>query len=513
MSAPSQQSQLHASATELMRRINSRDGYEPVPFSQIRSQMDEGESEIGRLRGWLQSKTVRKGHFSDYAVEVNSDGEKRELHLSNAAKDLGMDEANARDAWRRGVQRGLWRNGTKAEGERRLYIRGDVPKLVQPKGEEKGKEKVCADLLPPYILKQIKDWPSEKRLRLLAEEQADKDIDDQLRADFDAARRALMALRQDTRFQSYGIKKIRERHEFKNGHAAEYAARQERVQHLLPVLEPVVKRSAQTFEEFAQTHYEALRKAQNGVRADPPTLLPETLRQKLDSQASGNSDAVSEPAEPLPFEGEKSPNQLPAPLKPREARSPRDPHQETPEQRNERRTKLPELETQEEREAENILFSEISRMRQMYPATDFGAAEFSQERECDRIIARRILRTVGAENLTQFIISVIANFKGIDRNSLGKQEPRAPGMTRGPRGIGLIVTWADDFGRRLADAAKPAPPAPEIRRREIQACTEILRITRVRGVAGSYDAALRDYSIELLRLYGVNLGPKEGGRE
>jgi hypothetical protein len=483
---------------DLMKEMGSKHGFDPIPPAQHAWQMGAGEPRLNRVWAWLCAHTIHFGHRTAFAV----DREGKELHLEHVAADLGLDDANARAVWREGVQKGLWRNGTKTEGPRKLYLCGEVIPTGTTEGEETENEKVCTNLLPPYILKQLKELTPEVQGEFLREHEADCALEKLALAETVAGVRALFTQRQDTRFQRYGIRKIREDHNKKFGAPKQAEVRQARLQALLPTLEGFV----QTLAPTVQTSPESLHSGQNGSAQTPATLLPsEPQREKPESVAGGNSDAVSGPAKPLPFEGKKSPNQLPASRKPSEARSPKP---ETPEQRSERRTKLPELETQEEREAEQLLFSEISRMRQMYPATDFGAADFSLERECDRIIARRILRTVGAENLTQFLLTVIANFKGIDRNSLGKQAPRAPGMPRGPRGIGLIVTWADDFQRRLTEAAKPALPAPEIRRREIQACTEILRATSVQGV-NSLTAALRDYAIELLRLYGVTLGPKE----
>jgi hypothetical protein len=97
-------------------------GFTPLPPVQHKWQDDPRQAPLHRIWSWMVGHTCAFGHMSPYAV--SSEG--HELHLENAAEDLRMDVANTRRAWRKGLSLGLWRNGTKEEGVRRLYFLGKL---------------------------------------------------------------------------------------------------------------------------------------------------------------------------------------------------------------------------------------------------------------------------------------------------------------------------------------------------------------------------------------------------
>lgn len=102
----------------LMKRMGSKNGYSPIPPPHHQWQRRKGNPPLYRIWSWLCDHTILWGHRSEYAV--NKDGQ--ELHIEHIAKDLAMDEGNVRRDWKEGVERGLWRNGTKAEGPAGSFI-------------------------------------------------------------------------------------------------------------------------------------------------------------------------------------------------------------------------------------------------------------------------------------------------------------------------------------------------------------------------------------------------------
>jgi hypothetical protein len=269
---------------QLMKRMGAP-SFNPMPPDQHRWPQAPGEQPLYRMWSCLCDHTINYGFRSEYAVDANF----KALTIEEIAAILGMDEGNARRTWREGVRRGIWRNGTKAEGEQRLYLCGrveaqenpdipdepgepDDPEDSEESGEEKTKQKVCADLFPPYISKQIKKLGLSKAQisELWREEQQDIKFENLIRADFDATRRTIFAQRKDSRYQRYGLKNIREKHEPEDpATAAERKARQARVKLLIPLVAPVVEKSAQTFFDFARTdENESAQTAENSLRTE-----------------------------------------------------------------------------------------------------------------------------------------------------------------------------------------------------------------------------------------------------
>jgi len=448
-----------------------------MPPAQHAWQRGEENPELLRLWSWMCNKTIHWQHRNEYAI--NELGE--ELHLEHAARDLGMDPANVYRAWRDGAARGLWRNGSKEEGgRRRLYLCGDV--RPSEKGEDKEKI-VCADNfpsnLPPYIKRQIAKLDPAAQKEFLDGETFDTKLRDLLRADFDAAQRLFIAQRQDTRFQKFGIKKIREKHHPRNAPAEVQARRDERIQMLLPVLEPLAERyvalpemSAHTIKTSAQSSNIDVRTQSAQAVSDKRSLLSRDPSEGVpESRARGLSSAPRRPAASLPNDGKKSDGYLPT------------------------QQALPKL-TGEDEDAENLLWNEVRNMQEAYPHTGFSSELLNRETRRDQFFIRGLLNTVGAANVYQFVLWVAGKFKGIDRNGLAKLEPRAPGYKHGPRSLGLLATWASEYKEKLDEAARETV-GPRRRKDEIRAALNVIADPHA-----TPDAKL--YASQLIRGHGEN---------
>ena len=62
----------------------------------------------------------------------------------------------------------------------------------------------------------------------------------------------------------------------------------------------------------------------------------------------------------------------------------------------------------------------------------------------------------------------------VTRLALAKLPSRAPGTEHGPRSLGLILYWAQQYGANLCEAAKPADLSMAERSEEIRVCRSIL---------------------------------------
>jgi hypothetical protein len=196
-------------AVTLMKEMGSKRGFDPIPPDQHAWVMAKDQPPLQRLWGWMCAKTIHWGHRSPYAVTKGGE----ELHIEHAAADLDMDEGNMRRAWREGKERGLWRNGSKAEGPRKLYLCGHVvAEKSEPEGEEKEKDKVCTEILPPYILKKIKEWPPEHQRAFWAERERFVEVRNTVLAELVAAGREVINRHADTQLQAWGLARLRQDH-------------------------------------------------------------------------------------------------------------------------------------------------------------------------------------------------------------------------------------------------------------------------------------------------------------
>jgi len=435
--------------TKLMARMGGKKGFNPIPPPQHQWQRGKGEPPLYRLWSWMCDHTIHWGHRSEYAV--NKEGQ--ELHIEHAAKDLGMDAGNVRDAWRQGCERGLWRNGNKEEGKRKLYLRGDVPAPAEVTGEDKGKEKVRTDLLPPYIVSQIKELPLARQYDFWKTYERLVTVEKAVQADLMAAARLIVGQDYDTHFREFGIKKIKETHPSKLP-PEEAEARQKRIDALLPQLQGFVQTvavSVQTPEDGVYTDEEKARIAAAKTKSANPTLLgSETSHGKSpESERRVTSDAASSPVRPPHSDDGKKRNQLPA--------------------------VVPAKLTQQEADAVSSLFSDFASMQRKFKHTDFGNKEFSPDRPSDRLLVYRVLISVGVENVDDFVEHCWQKFKG-DKFAMDREaKSLAPGTQYGPNSFGLILSWAVAYGGRLAEAARsPAEEQKRFRDYEVQACRQLL---------------------------------------
>ena len=461
----------------LVKQIGSKNGFEPIPWDQLSWHQRRGMSPMQRMWCWMISKTLKKGHWSPYAITKAIEHGGEELHIEHAAQALGMDPGNAYKTWKDGLSLGLWRNGTKDEGKRRLYICGSVP---QPVGEDKAKDPppkiVCTDNLPPYILKQIKDWPPEKRIPFDLEWARRVTVRETVLAETVTGARDILDAKDTTFLRGWQLE-IRRNDDYKRKDltAKQIQARRERAKLILPQLQNFV----QTIESSVQSGEIALYKAENRVVQTVATLLPETSgRKKKDTRAGGVPDRVSRPvAAHQAVDGTKDKYQ-PA-------------------------GQLPEL-SDLENQALILLFFGTARMQEAFPHTDFASEKVDPKNKADQIWARRVLHTVGADNMTGFILSVASKFKGLDHNALAKLPSRAPGTDSGPRSLGLILAWAKDYGRRLSEAARPPEVSPQDRAEEIRACRSILADQNV-------DPKAKAIARDTLRAYGQKVDEVKPG--
>jgi hypothetical protein len=245
-----------------MKALGSKGGYfDPIPPDQHAWPMMLATNpgiNVFRLWSWMCAHTIRKGRRKGYVCDERG----RPLSVEDAAVDLKMDPGVCRRAWRDGFALGLWRKGTNAADKRQLFLNAKVVPvpagLEEEQGDqesqeeddsntEKGEEKaklVCTDLFPPYLRLQIKRLPKAKRKNFETEYERNERLYKDVHADVTVAVRLIFDQRENTIFDKFGIKKIREEHKPKNG-AAKSPVRVKLVQEFLPGLEKFV----QTFEE------------------------------------------------------------------------------------------------------------------------------------------------------------------------------------------------------------------------------------------------------------------------
>jgi hypothetical protein len=411
--------------TALMKRMGSKKGFDPMPPDQHSWQMSKGEPPLHRIWSWLCAHTIHWGHRNEYAVSVHGE----ELHIEHLAKDLEMDERNAGMYWREGIEKGLWRYGTKAEGRRKLFLCGRVTAKEAPSSDQDHPdENVCTNVLSPYILKQIKELAPERQQQFWQEYGAAQRLRKDVQAELIAASRLIFDQDDDNRFLAYGIKKIRQEHARKSAIPEEVEARRRRIEEIAPVVRTYVHTCAAAVQTNGNGSYNAaLDSAQTGA-----TLLPQRpLREDQSSGAGGHSKASPQASRTPPVDRRESPNQLPVPEKgkPLEEKT------------------GPEV-GEKDREAYELLFSEIARMQTSFPHTDFASERIDRQNRGDQVTVRNILHAIGGHaNTVEFLLSCAGKFRGLDRNALGKLPARPPGSPTGPRSLGLIYDWAKDFGR------------------------------------------------------------------
>lgn len=303
-------------AYALMKAMGSTSGFDPIPPDQHKWQMAAGEDPLHRIWSWLCAHTIHWGHRSPYAISKEGD----ELHLENIATDLGMDEANVRRYWREGLEKGIWRGGTRAEGTRRLYLAGKTP---PPKNVTLVNEKECTDFserrinnLPTHIRKQIVDWDTSRQQALADEFAREDELEERTFATLQAATRNIIGQRKDNVCTRHGVKWDRQEHTKKTETPEEAAARRGRVQPILPFLESFVQTISTSVQTEETSLYNPSAESVQPTSADR-ILIEKSLPEKTRASASSSILNASHPrAVDQGLDGEKPVNELYAPGKP-----------------------------------------------------------------------------------------------------------------------------------------------------------------------------------------------------
>jgi hypothetical protein len=456
--------------TDLMKGMGGNGWWNPVSNDQITWPMAIADEQavprtIHRMFAWLMAHTVTRGNRRPYA---NQEG--AELHLENMGSDLSIEIHNLRTHWRTGVRMGLWRGGTETEGTRKLYPCAKVAPVADtadesdPENPQKG---VCTNprftifqQLRPYLREQLESRPVAVQEQAAIRLERIAAVEKLAHAEVVAAIRTITTQQEDTLWSELGIEKIRQNGAKKDQtpeEAAEASERQRRIDGLLPHVEGFV----QTLEGFVHIEKPTLyntdsravqtpsvspgfpensSKSSNGGRlqgsnGNAATLsgFKNTKRGEEVSRHPSSSAADVEPvSKPLPTKGRSSYTHPEPPAEPE-----------------------PKVKIDEETKAGLKQLAElIEHAQQFYKHTDFGLSEFDPISKSGQLFLLRVITAIGGPaRVAPFWSGVIAKFKGLDRNALGKLPPRPPGGARGPRGLGLLFEWAKDFGRAKGASA------------------------------------------------------------
>jgi len=261
----------HAETSPLVqfaKDLGCKKGLDPIPPDQYLTYQDARYSPALRLWAWLLAHTIRQKHRKPYAVDAHG----KEMTLQNAATDLQMDDGNVRRAWRElEIEKRVRKEGP------RLYAAGDfqLPKTVED-GEQKGNKKVCTDLFPQYILKQLKKLPLETRKTIEVEYAREIQAEQRCASESMAAVRSIFNPRKDSILTRHGVKIIRTINSEQPELFPTEAGDKDLRLIFATALEPILPRFVQTSEEpseerSVQTRKGGLYKTENdGVQRIPP---------------------------------------------------------------------------------------------------------------------------------------------------------------------------------------------------------------------------------------------------
>ncbi len=299
----------HQRVVELMKEMGSKDGYNPIPPPQHQWQMGKGEAPLHRMWAWMCAHTIAWGHRSPYAV--SRDG--KELHVEHIAADLEMDEANAYATWRKGVVKGLWRSGAKAEGSRRLFLCGEVRPEPETEPEEPDDPNGLNCLykqLDAHIVLQIKDWSPERLKTVLTRLDAEDELDKAVTAAVMAAKRSIIRQRKDNVWTQEGVKPNPPQEHIKKTETPEEAeARRKRFLPLIPALELFVQTVSNSVQTSELSQYAPTNGSVQPTSADS-YLIDKSVSEKARDRASSSILNASHGRENGPdLDGEKSVNE------------------------------------------------------------------------------------------------------------------------------------------------------------------------------------------------------------
>jgi len=105
-------------------------------------------------------------------------------------------------------------------------------------------------------------------------------------------------------------------------------------------------------------------------------------------------------------------------------------------------------------QAEELVHSQIATMQQANPNTPFSKPAIDRNNPGDVGLVKRILHELGPlkngrfdeQHVIGYLIHISAQFKGFTLGG-ARKAPRDPSSPTGPKSLGLLVTWAQDYVR------------------------------------------------------------------
>ncbi|MGO9896460.1 MAG: hypothetical protein ACLPX8_19850 [Bryobacteraceae bacterium] len=406
-------------------------GFTPMPPDQHKWQASPREPVLHRIWSWMCDHTINWGHDSPYAVSSDKD----ELGLVHMAKDLGVELNNLTNYWRMGEERGLWRKGSKLEGERRLYLNARVPEVHNKQGEQKGNKSVCTYDLPPKVLLWLNNLPEEVRRKVVSERLRDLQVQDDAIAEMTAAvREAWSTHVEDIRFREWaqlGVPHKERQGPKPRGTPAQIQARRSRLADVIPTVRSYV----QTVSASVQTAEFDMHNHENVDVQTGATLLPQTRPERQNLERAESLDAPQSHPEPHPAVDGREPNAHYASEKADSSGS-----------ENEN-TENPENRQLEKEEGYETLWSGIEGIQISFPRSTFGEVTVDRTNRGDHVTMRQIYDAIGRTEgaAQQFRLFCVGKIRAMPGVGAAAREGRMP--ARGPKSLGLILEWAKDWGR------------------------------------------------------------------
>lgn len=258
---------------QLAKAMKTKKGFDPMPPDQYLTYRDRRYPPAVRLWAWIISKTMRLGHRSPFCV----DGQGRDLSLSDAYRELGLDRSLARRALKELESEGR----VQLQGYR-IHLTADFQlKSVEAVIEDLKLERaICTNHIPPYVLLKLKKLPGYVQKRFWAWRE---DFEDRSRF----AHRELLALQriieqreEDTVFAEFGLAR---KHQKK---------RRPDPSPLLPLLEPVLA-------GIVQSRNGGSADPENQDRTRPASLLTSELNTQRREKARAATANAGDSAAPL----------------------------------------------------------------------------------------------------------------------------------------------------------------------------------------------------------------------
>jgi hypothetical protein len=466
-----------------------------IPPDQHKWQMDSGNPPLHRIWSWLCAHTIHWNGQQRNAWAI--DKENNDLFLEHLAKDLwGPGRGNlenARGYWNEGKARGLWRNGTKEEGRRRLYLCGEVTP-VQPELAADPENSMYI-LVPDQILKKTKDWPPEKlaafRTWYSGWAPTRKEVRDTAIAELVGVARSILDRDDDSALLTeWGIPANRQEH--KNGKSPEEAAaRQARLDAIQETIDQYVHTVSKSVQASKNTPYNVPVQGEKAVA----TLSPSENSQKAGRESLSDSESGHQSrTKTFPDGVGSAANQLPVP-------PPVAPKKREPEE--------PPVDTVLTSK-DAAVFGVFSEWQRKYKACDFGEAV--DLRNKGQIVSVRALIEKLGGDLSFFAWAEKGKIPELSRRSMGKR------AGPGGRFLGLVMEWAEDFIDAAPERARKDREKREAFARAAENSQELNKHLKQEAIKAAL-AELKDPTStdegraaarEVLDAHGIQSGMEEG---